>query len=180
MMLRSFARLYRGADQLIADVPHSIGLFALRVALAIPFWRSGMTKWDGFLNLSSGARYLFQQEFKLHLFGQALAYPFPLTAAFLAGLGEVILPVLLVLGLGTRFAALGIFLMTLVIQVTIPDGLINFHLPWAAMALALMAFGAGRLSVDRLILTLTDNSYHKGRNSEGEATSAATQDGNMH
>jgi len=138
----------------IAAIPHSIGLLALRVALAIPFWRSGMTKWDGFFNLSSGARYLFEQEFKLHIFGQAIAYPFPLTASFLAGVGEIVLPVLLVLGLGTRFAATGILLMTLVIQLTIPDGLINFHLPWAAMALCLMAFGGGRLSVDSLAMMM--------------------------
>ena len=151
-MLQKIGSLCQAADRLIAAIPHSIGLLVLRVALAIPFWRSGMTKWDGFLNLSSGARYLFEQEFKLHIFGQAIAYPFPLTAAFLAGIGEVVLPVLLVLGLGTRFAATGILLMTLVIQLTIPDGLINFHLPWAAMALALMAFGGGRLSVDALAM----------------------------
>lgn len=150
-MLLAIGSLYQRLDQLVASIPHSLGLLALRVAIAIPFWRSGLTKWDGFLNLSSGARYLFEQEFKLHIFGQAISYPFPLTAAFLAGVGEIALPVLLVLGLGTRFAALGILVMTLVIQLTIPDGLINFHLPWAAMALALMAFGGGRLSVDNLV-----------------------------
>ncbi|HEV7346614.1 MAG TPA: DoxX family protein [Devosia sp.] len=147
-MVKSVEKLYLGADRAIAAIPAAIALLALRVALALPFWRSGQTKWDGFLNLSSGARYLFEQEFKLHLFGQALAYPFPLAAAFLAGIGEIVLPVLLVLGLGTRVAALGILVMTIVIQLTIPDGLINFHLPWAAMALGLMAFGAGRLSLD--------------------------------
>lgn len=141
-------RAITAGEGLIAAIPSSIALFALRLAIAIPFWRSGMTKWDGFLNLSSGARYLFEQEFSLHVFGQALSYPFPLTAAFMAGIGETVLPVLLVLGLFTRFAGLGILAMTLVIQLTIPDGLINFHLPWAAMALGLMAFGGGRLSVD--------------------------------
>jgi putative oxidoreductase len=40
--------------------------------------------------------------------------------------------------------------MTCVIQLTIPDGWANFHLPWAAMALSLIAFGAGPLSLDRL------------------------------
>ncbi|WP_193337216.1 DoxX family protein [Devosia beringensis] len=149
-MLHRLVQPYQDLDRLIASIPPSIGLLALRLALALPFWRSGLTKWDGWFSLSSGARYLFVQEFKLHIFGQALAYPFPLTAAFLAGIGELVLPVLLILGLGTRFAALGILLMTLVIQLTIPDGLINFHLPWAAMALGLMAFGGGRLSLDAL------------------------------
>jgi putative oxidoreductase len=139
------------ADRLLAAIPAALPALLLRFALAIPFWRSGLTKWDGFLNLSSGARYLFTEEFRLHIFGQAFAYPAPLPMAFLAGLGEVILPVLLVLGLGTRFAALGILGMTVIIQLTVPDGLVNFHLPWFAMALALVVYGGGALSADRLI-----------------------------
>jgi putative oxidoreductase len=144
-------QLIARADHLLAAIPTALPLLALRIALAIPFWRSGLTKWDGFLNLSSGARYLFAEEFRLHILGQAFAYPAPLTMAFLAGLGEVILPVLLVLGLGTRFAALGILAMTVIIQLTVPDGLVNFHLPWFAMALALVVYGGGGLSADRLI-----------------------------
>ncbi len=81
-----------------------------------------------------------------------MPYPAPILMAYAAAIGEVVLPVLLVLGLGTRFAALGILAMTLVIQLTIPDGLINFHLPWAAMALALIAYGGGQISADRLLL----------------------------
>ena len=142
------------ADRLLASIPTALPLLCLRLALAIPLWRSGLTKWDGFLNLSSGARYLFQEEFRLHILGQAFPYPAPLTMAFLAGLGEVLLPVLLVLGLGTRFAALGILAMTLIIQLTVPDGLINFHLPWFAMALALLVYGGGTLSADRLLSAL--------------------------
>ena len=61
------------------------------------------------------------------------------------------LPILLVLGLGTRFAALGILAMTAIIQLTVPEGWANFHLPWAAMALALVVYGGGQLALDRLI-----------------------------
>ena len=57
---------------------------------------------------------------------------------------EVALPLLLVLGLCTRYAALGLLAMTAVIQLTYPDGWQNFHLPWAAMALAILTFGAAR------------------------------------
>ncbi len=150
-------QLVTRANRLLAAVPAALPLLLLRLAIAIPFWRSGLTKWDGFLSLSSGARYLFTEEFRLHIFGQALAYPAPLTMAFLAGLGEVVLPVLLVLGLGTRFAALGILAMTVIIQLTVPDGLVNFHLPWFAMALALVVYGGGALSADRLIGLATAN-----------------------
>ncbi|MFA1627061.1 DoxX family protein [Rhizobium mongolense] len=148
----ALAALIARTEGLLASVPQSLPLLALRFALAIPFFKSGLTKWDGFLTLSQGARYLFEQEFKLHIFGSEIAYPFPLAMATAAGIGELILPVLLVLGLATRFAALGLLLMTAIIQLTIPDGWANFHLPWAAMALALIVFGGGRLAIDPLVM----------------------------
>lgn len=148
----ALAALIARTEGLLASVPQSLPLLALRFALAIPFFKSGLTKWDGFLTLSQGARYLFEQEFKLHIFGSEIAYPFPLAMATAAGIGELILPVLLVLGLATRFAALGLLLMTAIIQLTIPDGWANFHLPWAAMALALIVFGGGKIAIDPLVM----------------------------
>ncbi len=136
----------------LAAIPASIPLLALRIALAVPFFKSGLTKWDGFLTLSAGAHYLFKEEFKLHIFGSEIAYPFPVAMATLAGIGEILLPILLVLGLGTRFAALGLLAMTAVIQLTIPEGWANFHLPWAAMALTLVVFGGGRFGLDAWVL----------------------------
>lgn len=124
---------------------------ALRIALALPFWRSGLTKWDGFLHLSDGAVYLFSEEFRLHLFGREVPYPFPTTMAFLSGCGEVLLSTAVLLGLGTRPAAAGLLVMTAIIQLTVPDGWLTYHLPWAAMALALIVLGPGPLSVDALL-----------------------------
>lgn len=147
----ALASLHLRAEGLLAAIPTSLPLLALRVGLAIPFFKSGLTKWDGFLTLSQGARYLFEEEFKLHLFGAELPYPAPLTVATAAGIAELVLPVLLVLGLFTRYAALGLLMMTAVIQITIPDGWANFHLPWAAMALALMVYGGGRIALDRFL-----------------------------
>jgi len=138
-------------DALFGAIPQWPPLLALRFALAIPFYRSGLTKWDGFLQLSGGAEFLFAQEFKLHIFGGQYAYPFPVFAAHAAGIAEIVLPVLLVLGLFTRLSALGLLVMTAVIQITVPEGWANFHLPWAAMALALVVFGGGRLSLDALL-----------------------------
>lgn len=140
------------AECLLSSVPQALPLLALRIALAIPFFKSGLTKWDGFLTLSTGARYLFEQEFKLHVFGSEIPYPFPLAMATAAGIAELVLPVLLILGLATRFSALGLLLMTAVIQLTIPDGWANFHLPWAAMALALIVFGGGRIALDPVVM----------------------------
>lgn len=139
------------AETLLAAIPAALPLAALRVALAVPFFKSGLTKWDGFLTLSNGARYLFTQEFQLHIFGGLYPFPAPILMATLSGIGEIVLPILLVLGLGTRFAALGILAMTAIIQLTVPEGWANFHLPWAAMALTLVVYGGGWLSFDRLL-----------------------------
>lgn len=140
------------AESRLASIPASLPLLALRIALAVPFYKSGLTKWNGFLTLSDGAKFLFIDEFRLHIFGSQYPYPFPLAAATLAGIAEVVLPVLLVLGLLTRFAALGLLAMTAVIQLTVPEGWANFHLPWAAMALALIVFGPGKVAIDSFVL----------------------------
>jgi putative oxidoreductase len=140
-----------GLLRLLACFPVSITLLVLRIALAVPFWRSGLTKWDGFLSLSDSTVYLFTEEFRLHIFGQAYPYPAPAVASFLAGSAEIVLPILLVVGIGTRFAALGLLVMTGIIQLTVPDGWASFHLPWAAMALALVTYGPGRLALDHAI-----------------------------
>lgn len=131
-----------------------VALLALRIALAVPFWRSGLTKWDGFLKLSDSARLLFSDEFRLHVFGREIPFPMPSLFAHLSGTAEICLPILLVLGLGTRFAATGILLMTGIIQLTEPDGWANFHLPWAAMALTLVVFGGGRVALDAQLARL--------------------------
>lgn len=123
----------------------------LRIALAVPFFRSGLTKWAGFLSLSPAAVYLFSDEFKLHILGTTYSFPAPMIVALLDGVAEIVLPVLLVAGLATRLSALGLLVMTGVIQLVVPDGWANFHLPWAAMAIALVALGPGTLSLDSLI-----------------------------
>lgn len=124
---------------------------ALRVALAIPFLKSGLTRWDMPFHLAPATLYLFEEEFRLHLFGQAYAFPASDTVALMTAIAEMSLPVLLLVGLATRWAALGLLIMTGVIEMVAPEGGLNFHLPWAAMAIALIAVGAGPLSLDRLI-----------------------------
>ena len=128
----------------------SLTQLVLRFGLAVPFWRSGVNKWEGFLQLSDVAVLLFSSEFQLHLPGGPYSFPAPAVVAFAAGSAEILLPILLVLGLATRFAALGLLVMTLVVQLTVPDGW-PLHVTWAAMALAIMAWGPGRISLDHLI-----------------------------
>lgn len=139
------------ADAVVRSIATpSLTQLVLRLGLATPFFRSGILKWDGFLQLNATAIYLFSSEFKLHLPGGPYSFPAPEVVAFLSGCAEVGLPVLLVLGLATRFAALGLLVMTVVIELTIPEAW-PLHITWAAMALAIIAGGAGRLALDHLI-----------------------------
>ena len=146
--LGTVALLADKASRLVqaAAMPSLVQL-VMRVALAVPFWRSGILKWNGFLKLSDTALTLFTDEFMLHLPGGPYHYPAPAVMAFLSGCGEIVFSVLLVLGLATRFAALGLLFMTLIVELTVPDGW-SIHITWAAMALGIMAWGPGRFSID--------------------------------
>jgi putative oxidoreductase len=132
-------------------VPAWLPLLVLRLALARPFFASGLTRWDGWFTLSFGTKILFSQEYKLHIFGAQIPFPMPELVATMASTAEIALPILLAFGLLTRWAALGLLCMTAIIQLTYPDGWANFHLYWAAMALAILTFGPGAISLDRLL-----------------------------
>jgi putative oxidoreductase len=147
----------------IRSIAHpSLTQLVLRLALAVPFWRSGVNKWDGFLQLNDVAVFLFSSEFKLHLPGGPYGFPVPVVTAFAAASAEIVLPVLLVLGLASRLAALGLLVMTLIVQLTVPEGW-PLHITWAAMAFGIMAWGPGRLSLDHLIGRLWARPVQAGR-----------------
>jgi putative oxidoreductase len=147
LTIRRFAQRVNAIIEWIAQP--SLTQFVLRIALATPFWRSGINKWDGFLQLNDVAVLLFSTEFKLHLPGGPYSFPAPEATAFLVGSAEILFPILLVLGLATRLAASALLVMTLVVELTVPDGW-PIHITWAAMALGIMACGPGRLSLDHL------------------------------
>jgi putative oxidoreductase len=134
-----------------ALVPAWLPLLILRIALARPFFASGLTRWDGWFTLSVGTKILFAQDYKLHIFGAAIPFPAPEMVATMASTAEIVLPILLAFGLLTRWAALGLLMMTGIIQLTYPEAWANFHLYWAAIALAILTFGPGAISLDRLI-----------------------------
>ena len=131
--------------------PMWLPLFILRLTLARPFFASGLTRWDGWFNLAFGTKILFSQEYKLHIFGSEIPFPMPELVATMASAAEIVLPILLAFGFLTRWTALGLLCMTGVIQLTYPEGWANFHLYWAAMALTIMTFGPGAMSLDRLL-----------------------------
>jgi putative oxidoreductase len=72
--------------------PRSLTMLVLRLTLALPFWKSGLTKWDGWFTLSFGAQALFTDEFKLHILGAEYPYLAPVLMAYASAIGESLLP----------------------------------------------------------------------------------------
>ncbi len=115
-----------------------------RLAVAAVFFLSGRTKVDGVFTLSDSTFFLFENEYAVPLIP-------PETAAYMATTAEHLFPILLVLGLFTRFSALALLMMTLVIQIFVYPGAWAVHLTWAALMIALIARGGGKLSLDHLL-----------------------------
>jgi putative oxidoreductase len=124
-------------------IPHSLVALLSRVAVANIFWRSGQTKVSGF-SIREETFYLFREEYKVPLLPPDLA-------AYLATTAEHVFPILLVIGLATRLSALGLFGMTMVIQLFVVPGGWPEHLLWLALLVAIIARGPGAISLDHLI-----------------------------
>lgn len=135
--------LVEKAIALLERIPYTLIALVARVAPAAVFWQSGQTKLEGW-HLSDNAIYLFREEYKLPLVD-------PVIAAHLAAFAEHFFPILLVLGLATRFAALALLSMTLVIEIFVYPDAWPTHGTWAACFLLLMAQGGSTLSLDHLI-----------------------------
>ncbi|MGE0115815.1 MAG: DoxX family protein [Steroidobacteraceae bacterium] len=130
------------ADLASKLLPESLLLLVARCGIASVFFLSGRTKVEGLLNITDSAYSLFETEYKLPLLS-------PYVAAHAATYAEHFFPILLVLGLCTRLAALGLFGMTLVIEIFVYPDAWPTHLSWAAILLPLIAKGGGSISLDR-------------------------------
>ena len=156
--MKSFVDLVGRASVILAALGTALAPPVIRVALGLPFLRSGLTRWDPFPALSVATQYLFENQFKLHLFGSLVDLPASDLLAYVTAIAEILLPLLLFLGLATRFAAFGLLIMTGTIQLIVPDGWVNYHLCWAALALSALALGPGPLSLDWAIARLLPRS----------------------
>lgn len=142
---------------LFGRIPDTLIAMIARFSIAGVFWKSGQTKIEGLAidlvsgefslglpRLSDSTLFLFKEEYSLPLIAPGLA-------ALMAAFAEHLFPILLLLGLATRFSALALLVMTLTIQIFVYPGAWATHGVWAAVLFYLMAHGPGWCSVDRLI-----------------------------
>ena len=125
-------------------LPMSLLLLVQRLAIASIFFMSGRTKVDGLLTVNETAFELFRSEYALPIVP-------PEAAAYAATYSEHLFPLLLVFGLFTRLSATALLVMTVVIQVFVYPDAWPTHLSWAGLLLPLIAFGGGKLSLDRAV-----------------------------
>lgn len=121
-------------------VPYTVLALPLRFGVAWIFWSSAQVKlinWERTIAL-------FRDEYQVPILPPELA-------ASLALAIEITCPILLVLGLLTRFAVVILFTMTAVIQVFVYPEAWPTHLQWIAMMLVLLCRGAGTLSLDHVV-----------------------------
>jgi putative oxidoreductase len=124
----------------------SLALLAARLYVARIFFMSGLTK----LRDWSSTLALFNDYYQVPLLPPALA-------AYMGTAGELAIPVLLVLGLAGRFAGMSLFVVNLMAALSLPAEDLSpageaQHLLWGVLALVIALWGAGRWSVDHLLL----------------------------
>jgi putative oxidoreductase len=124
----------------LEGIPYSVLALPLRLGVAWIFWNSAQVK---LINWERAVQQ-FEDEFRVPLL------PPDIAASLTLGV-ELACPILLVLGLCTRFAVIVLMGMTLVIQVFVFPEAWPTHLQWFAMMFVLLARGAGTLSLDHLL-----------------------------
>jgi putative oxidoreductase len=141
-MISSLSRLVKAKIKWL-NLLSSVLDLAIRVYVASVFFQSGLTKiasWSSTLGL-------FEDEYHVPLLP-------PAVAAYLGTAVELGIPVLLVLGLGTRFASVVLFVFNIVAATSYPDlsdsGLKD-HILWGWLLAVLVFHGPGRISLDFLI-----------------------------
>lgn len=136
----SLTRRYHAVVSHLEHIPMSLLLLLARVGVGMVFFKAGLLKYESF-------------EFTVLLFRDEYKVPFldPELGARMAMIQELALPVLLFLGLGTRFATLPLFGMIFVIQTFVYPNAWADHLYWAGTLLLILAKGPGMFSLDYLI-----------------------------
>lgn len=145
-------------------IPDAALLLLARLGIAAVFLQSGRTKVEGLLTLTDGTYELFRTEYALPLIS-------PVIAAHAATYSEHLFPILLVLGLFTRPAALALLGMTAVIEIFVYPDAWPTHLSWAALLLPLVVRGGGAWSLDRRLRDRMHMSRQRSPSRRLDATS---------
>lgn len=144
-------KLYQSFNNFCATIVPPLANVWARIYIGLIFWRSGVAKFDDL----EGTVELFDPEedgeFIISFLPESIPPEIP---AYLATFGELILPILLFVGLFTRIGALGLLIMTIVIQFFVPGFEDSQHYLWMIVLALLIGQGGNKLSLDNWLLKL--------------------------
>jgi putative oxidoreductase len=132
---------------LCAVIPYALVALGLRFVMARVFFPSGQTKIEELsivlpAEIKASTFQLFETDYA------SLPIP-PTMAAYAFTYAEFVLPVCLVVGFASRFAALGLLVMTVLMQIYVTPGLWwTTHIYWVSILMVLMSVGPGAISID--------------------------------
>jgi putative oxidoreductase len=141
-LLLSIIHVYRNVAEKVSLL-EPVALLAARFYVGWAFFASGLTKlrdWESTLML-------FEYEY------QVPVLPFEL-AAYLGTGAEIVLPLLLIAGLASRFSALGLFFVNIVAVISLEDiAPVAYaeHILWGVLLAFVVIFNGGRLALDRIV-----------------------------
>jgi putative oxidoreductase len=153
--MEKLIKFYSTATNWLYSYLFPVLLLAMRVWMARVFFYSGLSKiatWQSTI-------YLFAHEYQVPVIS-------PEIAAYLATSFELVCPVLLVVGIATRFATLPMLGMTAVIQFTYLDSTDHYY--WAMVLGTILCTGAGKISLDWFIKSKLYNLFVSDHNEQEE------------
>lgn len=139
------------------DLLAPIGNFCARIWIASIFFKAGLSK------IASWSTTLLLFQYEYHV-------PFvsPFVAAVIGTGAELLLPVLLVMGLGGRFIISIFFVYNVVCMIAYPflwtpDGTAGLaeHINWGILLGLLMLYGSDKIALDHLLLRWDINKTRK-------------------
>ena len=138
-------KLYMAFETFCATILAPVANLWARIYIGLIFWRSGVAKFDDLEGTVENFDPEEDGDFILSFLPESVPPEIP---AYMATFGELILPILLFVGLLTRFGAAGLLVMTIVIQFFVPGFDDQQHYLWMIILVLLMAHGGGKLSID--------------------------------
>jgi putative oxidoreductase len=126
------------------DALQPLAALAARLYVAYAFFLSGLTKLRDWGTTVA----LFTDEYKVPFLS-------PEVAAAMGTTGELVLPVLLVVGLGGRFAALGLSVINIVAVISLSEiapAALQQHITWSVLLAGLAIYGGGKYALDQVIV----------------------------
>lgn len=138
-------KLYKAFGTFCSTLLEPVINLVARIYMGLIFWRSGVAKFDDLEGTVENFDPAEDGDFVISFLPESLPAEIP---AYMATAGELVLPILLFIGLFTRIGALGLLIMTVVIQYFVPDFNSPEHYFWMIIFLMIMAQGGSKLSLD--------------------------------